>query len=137
MTATRTFAADSTGIGMFSHMHLRGKDMTFRAIYPAMSGKRTKSLLAIPNYNFDWQISYRWAAGQKKFPTGTQYEVTAHFDNSAFNPYNPDPKATVKEGEQTFQEMMYGFLFYTHDDEQLGLEIDPKTGRVAGESVSR
>lgn len=125
--ATRTFAADSTGIGMFSHMHLRGKDMTFRALYP---DKPSEVLLAIPNYNFDWQISYRWATGQKKFPMGTRYEVTAHFDNSPFNPYNPDPTATVREGEQTFQEMMYGFLFYTHDDEQLNLQIDPKTGRV-------
>src|SRR5262245_23062508 len=132
VTATRTFAADSTGIGMFAHMHLRGKDMTFRATYPASSGdvERSEVLLAIPNYSFDWQISYRWAAGQQKFAKGTKYEVTAHFDNSAFNPYNPDPKATVKEGEQTFQEMMYGFLFYTHDDEQLSLEIDPKTGQV-------
>ena len=127
VTATRTFAADSTGIGMFAHMHLRGKDMTFRAMYP---DERNEVLLAIPNYSFDWQISYRWAAGQKKFPKGTKYEVTAHFDNSPFNPYNPDPTATVKEGEQTFQEMMYGFLFYTHDDERLNLEIDPKTGHV-------
>ncbi|HZN33544.1 MAG TPA: hypothetical protein VFB80_06985, partial [Pirellulaceae bacterium] len=139
VSATRTFAADSTGIGMFAHMHLRGKDMTFRARYPASGDdpERSEVLLAIPNYSFDWQISYRWAAGQKKFQKGTKYEVTAHFDNSAFNPYNPDPKATVKEGEQTFQEMMYGFLFYTHDDEQLGLEIDPKTGRVIGQSDGR
>ncbi len=133
VTATRTFAADATGIGMFAHMHLRGKDMTFRAICPGGSAggePRSEILLAIPNYSFDWQLSYRWAAGQKKFPKGTKYEVTAHFDNSPFNPYNPDPQATVREGEQTFQEMMYGFLFYTHDDERLDLQIDPQTGRV-------
>ena len=137
--ATRTFAADATGIGMFAHMHLRGKDMTFRAIYPpgASDEARSEVLLAVPNYNFDWQLSYRWAAGQKKFPKGTKYEVTAHFDNSPFNPYNPDPKAAVREGEQTFQEMMYGFLFYTHDDERLDLTIDPKTGRAVEKPEAR
>jgi hypothetical protein len=27
--------------------------------------------------------------------------------------------------------MMYGFLFFTRDDEQLNLTIDPETGHVA------
>jgi hypothetical protein len=56
--------------------------------------------------------------------------VTAHYDNSAFNPFNPDPTATVVEGDQTFNEMMYGFLFYTDDAEQLELTVDPKTGHA-------
>jgi thiol-disulfide isomerase/thioredoxin len=127
VSAQRTFAKSATGIGMFSHMHLRGKDMVFRAKFP--EGKE-EVLLAVPNYNFDWQMSYRWKAGQMRFPAGTRVDVTAHFDNSPFNPYNPDPQATVREGQQTIQEMMYGFLFYTEDDERLGLEIDPKSGRV-------
>jgi thiol-disulfide isomerase/thioredoxin/mono/diheme cytochrome c family protein len=127
VSASRTFSADATGIGMFTHMHVRGKDMVFRAAYP--EGKE-ETLLAVPNYNFDWQLSYRWSAGKMKFSKGTRIDCTAHFDNSPFNPYNPDPKATVRDGQQTYQEMMYGFLFYTHDDEKLGLKIDPKTGRV-------
>ncbi|HEY4312373.1 MAG TPA: redoxin domain-containing protein [Pirellulales bacterium] len=123
--AKRTFAEDSTLVGFFSHMHLRGKDMMFDAKYP--DGK-TERLLAIPNYDFNWQVSYVWRPHAKKFPKGTEIDVTAHFDNSAFNPYNPDPTATVKEGDQTFEEMMYGFVFYTEDHENLNLTIDPKTG---------
>ena len=96
---------------------------------PYPDGKQ-ETLLAVPNYNFDWQMSYRWPANKIKFPAGTRLDCTAHFDNSKFNPYNPDPKAAVREGQQTFQEMMYGFLFYTDDAEKLGLEIDPKTGLV-------
>jgi thiol-disulfide isomerase/thioredoxin/mono/diheme cytochrome c family protein len=125
--AVRELKHDATGYGMFSHMHLRGKDMTYRAIYP--DGKE-ETLLVVPNYNFDWQQSYRWPENTIKFPKGTKLEVFAHYDNSSFNPYNPDPSKEVEEGQQTFQEMMYGFVFYTHDDEHLNLTIDPKTGQV-------
>lgn len=126
--ARRTLDCNATGYGMMTHMHVRGKDMTYRAIYP---DGRDEMLLAVPNYSFDWQMAYRWPLDKIKFPKGTQLECIAHFDNSTFNPYNPDPKAEVKEGQQTYQEMMYGFVFYTDDDENLNLHIDPKTGHVA------
>jgi thiol-disulfide isomerase/thioredoxin len=125
--AKRTFAEDSTLVGFFSHMHLRGKDMMFDAKYP---DGNTERLLAIPNYDFNWQVSYVWRPHAKKFPKGTEIDVTAHFDNSSFNPYNPDPTTTVKEGDQTYEEMMYGFVFYTEDNENLDLNIDGKTGHV-------
>jgi hypothetical protein len=34
---------------------------------------------------------------------------TAYFDNSADNPANPNPAHTVNWGEQTWDEMMFGF----------------------------
>jgi thiol-disulfide isomerase/thioredoxin len=126
VTANRTLDTDIVGVGLFSHMHLRGKDMTFTAHRP--DGK-DETLLVIPNYNFSWQLPYRWEPGKKTLPKGTRLECVAHFDNSPFNPYNPDPKVTVREGPQTHEEMMFGFFFYTHADEKLGLKIDPKTGR--------
>jgi thiol-disulfide isomerase/thioredoxin len=126
---SRMLDCDAVGVGLFSHMHLRGRDMTFRAHYP---DGRSETLLVIPNYNFDWQQAYRWEPGKKRFPKGTRLECFAHYDNSTFNPYNPDPKATVREGQQTHQEMMNGFFFYTDAGEKLGLDIDGKTGRVRG-----
>ncbi|KAA3607843.1 MAG: alkyl hydroperoxide reductase [Planctomycetota bacterium] len=125
--ASRRFRNDATGLGMFAHMHLRGKDMSYRAIYP---DGRSQWLLKIPNYNFDWQMAYRWAPGTMRFPAGTKVEVLAHFDNSTFNPYNPDPSQEVGFGLQTDMEMMYGFLFFTEDQEALNLSVDPKTGWV-------
>lgn len=125
--ASKTFDFDATGIGMYSHMHLRGKDMTFKATFP---DRQTKTLLSIPNYNFEWQDSYRWPRNKIQFPKGTRIDCTAHYDNSAFNPFNPDPQASVRHGLQTYHEMMYGFVFFTRDDEALNLTIDPKTGHV-------
>jgi thiol-disulfide isomerase/thioredoxin len=116
---------DADALALFVHMHLRGRDMTFRAHYPDGT---TETLLMVPNYSFDWQIPYRWAQGEKRFPKGTRLEAVAHYDNSSFNPYNPNPKTTVKEGQQTRDEMMNGFVFYTASNEHLNLEIDPKTG---------
>ncbi|MFN0018662.1 MAG: redoxin domain-containing protein [Pirellulaceae bacterium] len=125
--ASRTLPVNASGIGMFSHMHLRGKDMTFIAHSP--DGK-SETLLSIPAYHYGWQQNYRWEPGTKKFPKGTRIEAIAHFDNSPFNPFNPDPKATVRHGPQTVQEMMFGFFFYTDDDEDLKLKVDAKTGHV-------
>ena len=43
-------------------------------------------------------------------PKGTKIEVIAHFDNSTKNLFNPDPTATVRWGDQTWEEMMIGFF---------------------------
>ena len=56
-------------------------------------------------------------------------ETVSHYDNSSFNPFNPDPEATVREGLQSYHEMNYGFLFYYEADEKLEVRVDPKTGR--------
>jgi hypothetical protein len=122
-------AADATVIGYFAHMHLRGRDMTFFAQRP---GAEAETLLMIPSYDFDWQASYRCHDGAVKLPAGTRVEVVAHFDNSPLNPFNPDPTAAVRFGQQTFEEMMYGFVFLTRDGEELALTVDPETGRQAG-----
>jgi hypothetical protein len=123
----RTLDRDVIGIGLFSHMHVRGKAMSFTATTP--DGQRER-LLTIPNYSFEWQIPYRWEPGQKLLPKGTRIECVALYDNSAFNPYNPDPAKTVKDGPQTYHEMMNGFFFYIAAGEQLNLDIDGKSGHV-------
>jgi thiol-disulfide isomerase/thioredoxin/mono/diheme cytochrome c family protein len=118
---------DAIGVGMFAHMHLRGRDMTFRAL----NGEdKSETLLMIPNYNFNWQMAYRWEYGKQRFAKGTRIECLAHFDNSLFNPFNPDPKATIRNGDQTHDEMMNGFFFYVREGEKLGLDVDGSTGHI-------
>lgn len=129
VTAARTLDRDAIGIGLFTHMHLRGKAMTFTATPP---GGKTETLLSVPNYRFDWQIAYHWEADKLRLPKGTRLEATALYDNSAFNPFNPDPKATVRDGPQTRHEMFNGFIFYLDANEKLGLELDGAKGTVKG-----
>ncbi|HEY1109757.1 MAG TPA: putative Ig domain-containing protein, partial [Opitutaceae bacterium] len=90
------------------HMHYRGKRFRYEAVYP---GGATEVLLNVPNYNFDWQSLYRLAQ-PKRLPAGTVLRVVGAFDNSAQNPYNPHPAATVRFGEQTDDEMFIGYINY-------------------------
>jgi peroxiredoxin len=125
VSASHTMDENITLLGLFTHMHVRGRDMTFYAKPPNAA---PELLLQIPNYNFDWQLGYEIPAGTKQFPAGTTIEAIAHFDNSVFNPYNPDPTKTVRYGLQTVDEMFNGFGFYVATDEALNLVIDPTTG---------
>ncbi len=131
--SSMTLNENVTLLGLFSHMHVRGKDMTFFAQAPS---RARETLLQIPNYNFEWQLAYKFAPGQKQLPKGTRIEAIAHYDNSAFNPYNPDSKRTVPYGAQTYDEMFNGYGFYVADDEQLNLTVDPKTGVASGPDVT-
>jgi len=98
--------ADSTLVNLLPHMHFRGKDFEYRVIYP--TGEK-ETLLKVPNYDFNWQLTYDLAT-PKVLPAGTIIECTAHFDNSANNRFNPDPTKEVHFGEQTWEEMMFGFF---------------------------
>ena len=118
---------------LFPHTHLRGKSWDYKIIYP---DGRTEAVLPIPHYDFNWQTSYR-EEQPLKFPKGTRIHAIAHFDNSEENLNNPNPKTPVFWGDQTYEEMMYGFYFYTRDDEDLGLRIDPKTGAVLSAEPGR
>jgi thiol-disulfide isomerase/thioredoxin len=127
VAASRSVKNDVTLFGYFAHMHVRGRDVTFKAHPPK---GEAKTLLMLPNYSFDWQQPFYCPTDKEKFPGGTRFEVVAHFDNSTFNPYNPDPSATVRFGQQTYEEMMYGYVFYTENDERLNMTVDPKTGHA-------
>jgi hypothetical protein len=101
-----TLQDDATLIDFLPHMHFRGKSFEYRVTYP--SGEK-ETLLDVPHYDFNWQLTYELAK-PKLLPKGTVIECTAHFDNSPNNPYNPDPTKEVHFGEQTWEEMMIGFM---------------------------
>ena len=100
------FREDTILLEMFPHMHLRGKSFSYTAIYP--DGRR-EILLDVPHYDFGWQNIYTFRE-PKLMPRGTTLECVAHFDNSADNLSNPDPGASVRFGDQTWEEMMIGFF---------------------------
>jgi hypothetical protein len=97
---------DVTVVSLLPHMHFRGKSFEYKVTYP--SGE-SETLLSVPHYDFNWQLTYELEK-PKVLPKGTLIELTAHYDNSANNKYNPDPSKTVYFGEQTWEEMMFGFF---------------------------
>jgi hypothetical protein len=107
--AEATFSADVDVWTLHPHMHLRGKDMTYTAVYP--DGQR-RIVLRVPKFDFGWQTDY-WLAEPLRLPAGSKLHVSAHFDNSPGNRHNPDPTAAVRWGDQTWEEMMIGFFTYT------------------------
>ena len=90
----------------YPHMHLRGKSMALTAIYP--TGEK-ESLVRVPHYDFNWQLIYEMNK-PKLLPKGTVLRADATFDNSPNNRFNPDPKAEVRWGDQSWEEMMVGFF---------------------------
>ncbi|MBI1789541.1 MAG: thiol-disulfide isomerase [Acidobacteria bacterium] len=106
-----TLKSDATLVSLFPHMHVRGKDFEYRVIYP--SGEKD-TLLRVPNYSFSWQLSYDLSK-PLLLPKGTTIECTAHFDNSPNNKNNPDPGKEVRWGDQSWEEMMIGFMNVAFD----------------------
>lgn len=109
-----TFKEDVRITSYMPHMHLRGKDFQIKAVYPDGS---SKILLNVPKYDFAWQ-SYYIPTDPVVIPKGTRIECTAHYDNSAKNKFNPDPTKDVKWGDQTWEEMMIGWLSYYYETPQ-------------------
>ena len=112
VVANITVPKESTVLAFFPHMHLRGKAFRYEAIMP---DGITKTLLDIPRYDFNWQLSYRLAE-PLTLPAGAILRATAWYDNSVNNPANPDPNRTVPWGPQTFDEMMIGYVEYHIED---------------------
>jgi peroxiredoxin len=123
--AKHMFLKDTLLTNLTPHMHLRGKSFKYEAEYP--DGTR-EVLLDVPNYDFNWQIRYMLVE-PKLMPKGTRLHATAHFDNSADNLANPDPTTEVTFGDQTWEEMMFGF--YTSIDPKQDLSV---TGLAEGGS---
>ena len=106
------FPEEATIYQLMPHMHWRGKDFLFELKRPDGS---TQTLLSVPQYDFNWQNSYRLTE-PITVPKGSTLHCVAHFDNSKDNPANPDPKKDVRWGDQTWEEMMIGWITYSWKD---------------------
>jgi hypothetical protein len=108
VTECHTFTKDMYITSLTPHMHLRGKSMRMDVTYP---DGRTETLLNVPQYDFNWQITYR-AAAPIFIPKGTRLKIDARFDNSPNNRVNPDPSKTIRWGSASEVEMMDGWVEY-------------------------
>ena len=119
VTAAAQLKADVKIVSLLPHMHLRGQEFTYRAIYP---DGNVETLLHVPKYDFNWQINY-YLAEPKLLPRGTIIECIGYYDNSVNNPFNPDPKSDVHYGDQTWEEMLNGFMEIAVDPKEPPREI--------------
>jgi hypothetical protein len=110
------FGHEARIVSFLPHMHLRGKDFEYRVKYP---DGRVETLLNVPHYSFSWQLSYL-PKQDLVLPAGAVIECTAHYDNSANNPDNPDATTIVHPGDQSWDEMMIGFF-----DVAIDPQMDP------------
>ena len=106
--AAYTFQEDVVVTGLRAHMHFRGKDMKFIAEAP--DGTLTE-LLSVPNYSYAWQPTYQLES-PARLVAGTKVHVTGSFDNSEYNPANPDPSKELRFGLQSWDEMFIGYWTY-------------------------
>ena len=106
-----TFMENAELVWMSPHMHLRGKDMNYKLIFP---DGREQVVLNVPRYDFNWQLGYQLAQ-PIQVPKGTKLVIVGHYDNSANNKFNPDPSRTVYQGNMTWEEMFAPFFAITVD----------------------
>ena len=104
--AQHRFQRDGLLLSLQPHMHYRGKSFRYEAQYP---DGRKELLLNVPDYDFNWQHKYVFAE-PKWLPRGTTLRAIGVYDNSAANPYNPDPTKEVFFGLQSEEEMFIGYF---------------------------
>ncbi len=99
------FKEDVQLLNIYPHIHARGKDYKLELVHDiGKPNERTEVILTIPIYDFNWQRTY--ALEKPLFlKAGTALRATMHWDNSPYNPNNPDPKKKVHFGLQTDDEM--------------------------------
>lgn len=112
VTECHSFQKDIYITSLTPHMHLRGKAMRIEVTFP---NGRQQTLLNVPEYSFNWQITYH-AAEPIFIPKGTRLKIDARFDNSKNNPLNPDPTKPIRWGAASEVEMMDGWIEYIDAD---------------------
>lgn len=119
--------------GVRPHLHTRGKSyrlelidaksMQEQEIFDFASHDRLRGevLLELPIWDFNWQHFYRFEKPIVIRPDQALL-ATAYWDNSKFNPRNPDPNSNVPWGQQTHQEMfnsLFNYEVLEHGDPRL------------------
>jgi mono/diheme cytochrome c family protein len=103
---------DCTVHSVLPHMHLIGKSIKVTMTPP---DGPPQTLVAIDDWNYNWQETYVF---REPIPVkaGTRIDIEAVYDNSDANPNNPNhPPRLVTFGEQTTNEMCFGFIGATSD----------------------
>ena len=106
------------------HMHNRGKAECLEAIYP--TGR--VETLSCAKFRFNWHLNYVYSDDAAPLlPAGTVLHSIMWHDNTAANPFNPDPDAQITYGQRTIDEMGSAWLsWYYMSDEDFKRETEAR-----------
>ncbi|NOY43112.1 MAG: hypothetical protein GXP26_14930 [Planctomycetes bacterium] len=100
------FTTDVLIYALAPHMHYRGKDfLLYKVENPGTEDEQRQLILKIAAYDVNWQRTYEFEKPLRLKAGDALYSVT-HFDNSHYNPNNPDPETTVRYGLKSEEEML-------------------------------
>lgn len=115
-----TFPKEALLYSVFLHTHYRGQAGKLEMV--KADGSR-EMLINLPRYDFNWQRTYDFEK-PITVPAGAKLVATYLYDNSVRNASNPDPKATVVWGDQSWEEMHYTSIYYQWTDETVAKPAD-------------
>ena len=117
------------------HMHNRGKAECLEAIYP--TGR--VETLSCAKFRFNWHINYVYSDDVAPLlPVGTVLHSIMWHDNTAKNPFNPDPDAQITYGQRTIDEMGSAWLsWYYMSDDEFKQETEARRARRTPQTDSR
>lgn len=99
------------------HGHLRLRAASLEIFYPDTG--RTETVSMVSDWSATWHQSHIYEDDVAPLiPTGAVLIQRNWYDNTANNPYNPDPDQWVNYGSRTADEMSHGWLGITHLDEE-------------------
>lgn len=93
---------DVRAVGIYPHAHYLAKEMN---IFVTMPDGNEKTLIYIPEWDFNWQSDYRYIE-PITLPAGSQLNMHYRYDNSDENVFNPNyPAKRVVGGWKSTDEM--------------------------------
>lgn len=105
MTNWHAFSTDVKIYALAPHAHYRGKDyQLYKVTNPGTANEKRQLIMSVPIYDFNWQRTYEFEKPLELKAGDALYGVV-HFDNSHFNPNNPDPEKFIRYGIKSDQEM--------------------------------
>ncbi len=126
------FPKDAYLYSIFLHTHYRGQAGHVDLVLE--DGTKTP-VINLPRYDFNWQRTYDLVE-PLLIPKNAKLVATYYYDNSVRNPANPDPKETVRWGDQSWEEMHYTSIYYQWADETVANPADAtdqmRAGRLMG-----
>lgn len=91
------FEKDIEVISFLAHLHMRGRSIRLEEKDP---NGNTRIVMSIPNYYYGWQTGTGLIPDPPLLiKSGSSVRAVCVYDNSRFNPNNPDPTKTIHFGQ--------------------------------------